>query len=67
MCDVQDVSYNAHVRRTCMGVVSGPLILQSDVTGCVIQLLSGVQKFNAQVTLKFPSVYLQRNISITLK
>ena len=22
MCDVQDVSYNAHVRRTCMGVAS---------------------------------------------
>jgi len=22
MCNVQDVSYNAHVRRTCMGVAS---------------------------------------------
>jgi len=53
MCGVEDVCYNAHVRRTCMGVVSlDHSILQSDVTGCVIQLLSGVQKFNAQVTAK---------------
>ena len=67
----------AHVRCTCVTyrmfptthmfvvhVWAWPLdhsFSQSDVTGCVIQLLSGVwyiQKFNAQVTAKFPSVCL---------
>ena len=64
----------AHVRCTCVTyrmfptthmfvvhVWAWPLdnpVLQSDVTGCVIQLLSGVwyiEKLNAQVTAKFSS------------